>query len=83
MSWTAVTPDESGASSTFAVREGDVLLCFTDGLSANLAPAEMAELVGANANRSAEATARALATAARQRARVLDDVTVVVLCLYM
>ena len=53
----------------------------TDGLLGNLALDEIAELVERNAARGPRALARRLASAARARRRLPDDVTVVAVLL--
>jgi len=68
---------DDGESFTFDLLDGDVLLAFTDGLGDNLQQAEIAQIVSSTA--SADAMAKALVDAARERRRVDDDVTCVAL----
>lgn len=74
-------PPSSGLASTQPVLPGSVLLLHTDGLLGNLALDEIAELVERNAARGPRALARRLASAARARRRLPDDVTVVAVLL--
>merc|ERR1711871_1518441 len=61
----------------FKVYAGDILLSFTDGVSGNMRPSEIEELVCRNYMESAEELATTLVEAARQRLLIDDDCTAV------
>jgi serine/threonine protein phosphatase PrpC len=70
---------EDGLTFDFDVESGDVVLAYSDGVSGNLPPDEIALLVGQCASKGAAAIAQTLVEAARKRRVVDDDVTVVAL----
>lgn len=71
---------EDGESFAFGVRAGDTVLCFTDGVSGNLKPDEIARIASRDeAKASAAALAKTLVEAARDKCLVDDDTTAVVL----
>ena len=68
---------DDGLVETFDVGTGDYVLCFSDGVSGNLALNDIARLVGACDGRPAEDVARAVVAAARDAKIIADDVTAV------
>ena len=68
---------EDGETSVFQVAPGDVVLCFTDGLSNNVPAEEICQIASAAPN--AAEMAKTLVERARRVRRVDDDVTVVAL----
>lgn len=66
-----------GESFAFPLSNGDVVLGFTDGISNNLSDDEIASIVGKGA--SGTAIAEELATKAKRKGLVEDDITVVLL----
>lgn len=70
---------EDGLTFKFAVAEGDVVICYTDGLSSNLDPLEIAQIVSDCAAQPAAELAKRLVEAARRKKVVDDDTTVVAL----
>ena len=68
---------EDGETFAFEVGAGDVVLCFTDGISCNLEPPEIAKI--ASAASTADEMAKALVERARDACIVSDDTTCVAL----
>ena len=68
-----------GEDQVFGVAEGDVLCLFTDGITNNLKPQELASLVGPLSSQSCTSMAETIANEARQREIRLDDASVVAL----
>jgi len=66
-----------GLVETFDVGAGDYILCFSDGVSGNLALNEIARLVSACEGQSAEVVARTIVAAAQNAKIIADDVTAV------
>ena len=62
---------------SFDVGAGDYILCFSDGVSGNLALNEIARLVSACEGQSAEVVARTIVAAAQNAKIIADDVTAV------
>jgi len=74
--WISDSVDD-GEFETFAISAGDVLLCFSDGVSGNLALNDIAQIVNSCAAQSAETVAQTVVNEARERQLVVDDITVV------
>lgn len=66
-----------GLVEAFDVGAGDYILCFSDGVSGNLALNEIARLVSACEGQSAEVVARTIVAAAQNAKIIADDVTAV------
>merc|ERR1719483_1899925 len=66
-----------GLVESFDVGAGDYILCFSDGVSGNLALNEIARLVSACEGQSAEVVARTIVAAAQNAKIIADDVTAV------
>jgi len=66
-----------GLVEAFDVGAGDYILCFSDGVSGNLALNEIARLVSACDGQSAEVVARTVVAAAQSAKIIADDVTAV------
>ena len=60
----------SGALTSHALAAGQLALCFSDGLSGNLSPAEVADIVGRTPGLAPTRLARRLATEAQRRGTV-------------
>jgi len=67
---------EDGTAETFNVRSGDVVLCFSDGVTGNLALNDIAKVVGGCAGQPAETIAQTVAERARDAELIADDITV-------
>jgi len=70
---------EDGLTYAFELAEGDAVLCFSDGLSSNLAPPEIARVAAECAAQPAAELAKRLVETARAKKLVDDDTTVVAL----
>lgn len=66
-----------GLVEAFEVGTGDYVLCFSDGVSGNLALNDIARLVSACDGQSAEVVARTVVAAAKDAKLVADDITAV------
>jgi len=74
--WISDTIDD-GEFESFDVGAGDVVLCFSDGVSGNLALNDIAKIVNECATQSAEVVAQTVVNEAQERKLVIDDITVV------
>lgn len=74
--WQSDAPAD-GLVESFNVGPGDYVLCFSDGVSGNLALNEIARLVSACEGQSAEVVARTIVAAAKNAKLIADDVTAV------
>ena len=70
---------EDGDAYAFEVLSGDILLCYTDGITDNMQPAEIETLINIQADNPAAQIAEVLVEAARLRRAVDDDCTAVAL----
>ena len=68
---------EDGDAYAFEVLPGDILLCYTDGITDNMQPAEIETLINIQADNPASEIAEVLVEAARLRQAVDDDCTAV------